>query len=119
MDTPGVTKANNSMRSDLLVSKAWDQIPQQDLAILVVDSVKRLSMDVRGAVVRLANTKVDPSNRKLQDSIKDGSFTQERLERGDFIMSEEEKALYSYNMPSILIMNKVDLVTSKRKLKEL
>jgi GTP-binding protein Era len=46
LDTPGVTKANNAMRSSLLVSKAWGEIPQQDLAILVVDSVKRLSMDV-------------------------------------------------------------------------
>jgi GTP-binding protein Era len=27
LDTPGVTKMNNSMRSNLLVSKAWDQIP--------------------------------------------------------------------------------------------
>lgn len=27
MDTPGVTKMNNSMRSNLLVSSAWDQIP--------------------------------------------------------------------------------------------
>lgn len=34
-------------------------------------------------------------------------------------MSEEEKALYSFNIPSILVMNKVDLVTSKKKLKSL
>ena len=27
LDTPGVTKMNNSMRSNLLVSKAWDEIP--------------------------------------------------------------------------------------------
>ena len=27
MDTPGVTKMNNSMRSNLLVSKAWEEIP--------------------------------------------------------------------------------------------
>jgi GTP-binding protein Era len=27
MDTPGVTKMNNSMRSNLLVSKAWEEVP--------------------------------------------------------------------------------------------
>jgi GTPase Era involved in 16S rRNA processing len=34
-------------------------------------------------------------------------------------MTEEEKTLYSYNIPAILVMNKVDLVTSKRRLKTL
>jgi GTP-binding protein Era len=75
MDTPGVTKMNNSMRSNLLVSKAWDEIPSQDLAIFVVDSVRRLSMDVKGAIVRLSNTRVDPSDRKLNESMKEGTFT--------------------------------------------
>lgn len=84
MDTPGVTKMNNSIKSTLLVSKAWDEIQNQDLAIMVVDSVKRLSLDVSGAVVRLSQTKMDPSHRKMMDSIKDGSFSQERLDRGDY-----------------------------------
>lgn len=30
MDTPGVTKMNNSIRSNLLVSKAWSEITSQD-----------------------------------------------------------------------------------------
>ena len=60
LDTPGVTKVSNSIRSTLLASKAWDKIQEQDLAIMVVDSVKRLSMDVKGAVVRLSKTQVDP-----------------------------------------------------------
>ena len=34
-------------------------------------------------------------------------------------MDEDEKQLYSYNIPSVLVMNKVDLVTSKRRLKDL
>ena len=60
LDTPGVTKVSNSIRSTLLASKAWDKVQEQDLAIMVVDSVKRLSMDVKGAVVRLSKTQVDP-----------------------------------------------------------
>ena len=77
LDTPGVIKMNKSMRSNLLVSKAWDCIPEQDLAVFVVDSVKRLSLDVRGAVVRLSRTKIDPEDRKLNDAMKDGSFNDE------------------------------------------
>lgn len=34
-------------------------------------------------------------------------------------MSEEEKRLHSYHLPSVLVMNKVDLVTSKRRLRAL
>ena len=119
MDTPGVTKINNSLRSNLLESRAWSEVRTQDYAILVVDSVKRLSMDVKGAIVRLSRTKIDPSDRKLNEAIKNGTFTQERFERGEYTMSEEEKQLYSFNIPAILVMNKVDLVTSKRRLKTL
>jgi hypothetical protein len=53
----------------------------------------------------------------MNDSIKDGSFSQERLDKGDYLMTDEEKEMYSYNIPSILVMNKVDLVTNKRRLK--
>ena len=57
------------------------------MAIFVVDSVKRLSQEVRGAVVRLNKTTVDPEQRKITDAIKDGSFSEERLERGDYALS--------------------------------
>ena len=76
-------------------------------------------MDVKGAIVRLSQTKIDPADRKLEMAIQEGSFTQDRLDRGEYSMSEEEKQFYSFNMPAILLMNKVDLVTSKRRLKNL
>jgi GTP-binding protein Era len=84
-----------------------------------VDSVKRLSLDVKGAIMRLSNTKIDPSDKKINDAVKEGTFSQERLEEGFYEMSEEEKQFYSYNIPAVLVMNKVDLVTSKRRLKTL
>ena len=107
------------MRSNLLVSKAWENIPEQDLAVFVVDAVKRLSLDVRGAVIRLSRTKIDPEDRKISDAMKDGSFSDEAFQRGDYMMTEDEKRLHSYHLPSILVMNKVDLVTSKRRLRTL
>ena len=42
---------------------------------MVVDSVRRLSLDVKGAIVRLSQTKIDPADRKLEMAIQDGSFT--------------------------------------------
>lgn len=34
-------------------------------------------------------------------------------------MSDEEKKLQTFNLPSILVLNKVDLVTNKGKLRDL
>ena len=42
IDTPGVTKASNSLKSRLLVSKAWDKIGESDMVMFVVDGVKRM-----------------------------------------------------------------------------
>ena len=67
----------------------------------------------------MSNTLLDPVDRKLNLSIKDGTFSEERLKAGDYDMSDEEKKLLSCNIPSILVMNKVDLVTSKRRLRNL
>ena len=52
--------------------------------------MKRLSQEVRGAVVRLNKTRVDPEQRKINESIKDGSFSEERLARGDYALSQDE-----------------------------
>ena len=46
-DTPGVTKASNSMRSSLLVTKAWEEIEENDQVIFIVDAAKRLSFEVK------------------------------------------------------------------------
>jgi len=49
------------------------------LAIFVVDSVKRLSMEVTGAIIRLSKTKFDPEDRKINQSIKDGTFSESKF----------------------------------------
>ena len=60
MDTPGVTKANNSLKSKHLVSKAWDKIEESDMVMFVVDSVRKLDVQVKESVIRLRKIMVDP-----------------------------------------------------------
>ena len=48
--TPGVVKASNSLRSKLLVTKAWSTIQESDHVLLIVDSVKRLNFEVKEAI---------------------------------------------------------------------
>ena len=47
IDTPGVTKASNSLRSKLLISKAWNKIEDADMAMFVVDSVRKVDFEVK------------------------------------------------------------------------
>ena len=56
-DTPGATKASNSLRSNLLVTKAWNSIEDSHSLIFVVDAAKRMSFEVKNAVVRLNKRK--------------------------------------------------------------
>ena len=119
MDTPGVVKTSNSLRSNLLVSKAWENILDNDLAIFVVDSVKRLSTEVRGSLIRLSKTRVDPEYKKMADAFKDGTYSEEAHARGDYKLTNEERKRVDQSIPSVLVLNKVDLLTSKRRLRAL
>mmetsp|Transcript_17539 Transcript_17539/g.29587 ORF Transcript_17539/g.29587 Transcript_17539/m.29587 type:complete len:304 (+) Transcript_17539:458-1369(+) len=117
-DTPGAVRPfSRSPRSNLLISKAWDALSETDMAIFVLDSVKRLNEEIKGSLIRLKNTKVDPSDQKIIQSIKQQDFDGDDFSK--FEMSQEEKNLYSYQIPSILVLNKIDLVSSKKRLKEL
>lgn len=49
-DTPGVTKASNSLRSKLLVTKAWQTLQETDHVLLIVDAAKRLNFEVKEAI---------------------------------------------------------------------
>ena len=60
IDTPGVTKASNNLRSKLLVSKAWNKIEESDMVMFVVDSVRKLDVQVKESVIRLKRIKIDP-----------------------------------------------------------
>lgn len=64
-DTPGFTKASNSLRSKMLVTKAWDKITDCDHALFVVDAAKRLGFEVREAIKRLQKVSVDPRDRRI------------------------------------------------------
>ena len=90
IDTPGVTKASNSLRSKLLVTRAWDQIEDADNCIFVVDAVKRLSFEVKESLIRLKKITqtIDPQLKNLQDAIEDDTFTEEAFRQGKFEMDE-------------------------------
>ena len=64
-DTPGVTKASESLKSKLLVTKAWEKIADADMVMFVVDGVKKLDMQVKEAILRLKKYKIEPEIQKM------------------------------------------------------
>ena len=85
----------------------------------MVDAAKRMSFEVKGAVVRLNKRKqsVNPYMNRLNDLIEDISFSDEAIMRE--LANNEEAMLIEGGLPCVLVMNKVDLVTNKRKMKAL
>ena len=75
-DTPGVTKASKSLRSSLLVTKAWECIEENDMVIFVVDAAKRLSFEVKESLIRLNRRSqgVDIQSRRIIEAIEDDTF---------------------------------------------
>jgi GTPase Era involved in 16S rRNA processing len=41
------------LKSKILITKAWEKIADADMAMFVVDSVKKLDFEVKEAVLRL------------------------------------------------------------------
>lgn len=118
-DTPGVTKASNSLKSNLLVSKAWDKIQDADLVMFVVDSVRKLDFEVKASILRLKEQRMDPETQKMLDQMQEGTFNEDKYAKGLYNVDDEEKALHSTILPQILVLNKVDLVSNKMKFREL
>lgn len=80
VDTPGVTRANNSLKSKLLISKAWEKLEDADMVMFVVDSVRKLDFEVRESILRLRKLRVDPMDQKIIDKVKEGTFSDDLFE---------------------------------------
>ena len=81
-DTPGVTKASNSMRSSLLVTEAWECIDENDQVIFVVDAAIRLSFEVKAALIRLNRRAqaVNIEQRNIMEAIEDDTFQEKHAD---------------------------------------
>ena len=92
-DTPGVTKASNSLRSKLLITKAWQTLQESDHVLLIVDSAKRLNFEVKEAIQRLRKVSMDPQERKIMQAMQDDSFSEEAFNAGYYNLTDKEKEL--------------------------
>ena len=54
--------------------------------------------------------------KRIMDSIEDDTFSEANLDK--YVVSDEQKVLEG-GLPCILVMNKVDLITNKRKMRNL
>lgn len=77
------------MRSTLLVTKAWECIEENDQVIFVVDSAKRLSFEVREALIRLNRRAqgFDVQSRRMMEAIEDDTFQESNLDK--YLLTQE------------------------------
>jgi small GTP-binding protein len=118
-DTPGATKTSQSVRSKRILTKAWRIIPECDKLLFVVDAVKHLDITTSEAIKRLLSHKYKPSLLKILSRFK--NVDEVNIDEITKIQNEEidKQEFEPKNISTLLIMNKIDLVVNKRKLKNL
>lgn len=124
-DTPGAIRASkNSIYATNIITKAWSIIPKADKVIFVVDAVKRIDRLLKLSISRVFKIDNNIKVRKLADKIKEKDITLEEFlaynRKLEESRSDEGSNLDDYShVSTILVLNKIDLVTNKRKLKAL
>lgn len=120
-DTPGATKAFNNSKSSLLVTRAWETIEDCDKVIFVADAVKHVNTAIKDAVKRLRNSTRTTSEQRFLDRIKasrdDGDIPLPSELKKEFLEIAEQDEDLPAQVPSVLVINKMDLVTNKSKTK--
>ena len=61
---------------------------------------------------------MDPQERKICKAMQDDSFSEEAFNAGYYNLTDKEKELAG-QLPVSLVLNKVDLITNKKKLRSL
>lgn len=138
-DTPGAYKANrHSILASNILTRSWSILSDVDKVIYLVDSVKRIDRVSKMAINRFFKLNNSYLSRKLSEKLKENNslddiekYTEEikkEIKEVEEMKKNEDsneniKDKFSYYsdqpIPTILVLNKVDLVTNKRKLKAL
>jgi GTP-binding protein Era len=122
-DTPGAIKVSKSIRSKLISTRAWTIIPECDQLLFVIDAVKHLDTVTNEAIKRLLAHKYKPSLLKVMNKFKNSNPGDDvSIEQVEKIMNESNLDDIDHeprSISTVLVMNKVDLVVNKRKVKRL
>lgn len=120
-DTPGITKTSKLSRN--YITRAWEILGEVDKALFVVDAVKSIDDKLREALKRLNNLPYNEAERKKLDLIsnldKTDPFVAEQASKALSIDTNNDsvvKALRNSAFPKVLVLNKMDLCTNRKKL---
>lgn len=108
-DTPGIISTHQE-RTNSISSKGWEVLDECDIALFVVDGVKILKNDVKAACNRLQKNFADRGIRTMPEAKIVGESEEQYQQR---------LSLAPVTIPACLVVNKVDLVEDRRKVKYL
>lgn len=109
VDTPGVISTHSSF-TNKIATKGWEILPETDMALFVVDGAKILQNDVKAACSRLQELLAERGKNSLPEA---------RIAGETQVQYEQRRKLAPITIPAYLVVNKVDLVTDRRKIKYL
>lgn len=119
-DTPGIARINK--HSNQFITRAWKILQECDKVLLVVDAVKRLDDPLREAIYRLRNQQYSESaqakRRLVRKMTNDPLGSEKFLQELESMVDLKTDEFDSKHIPTYLVMNKIDLCSNKRKLKE-
>jgi GTP-binding protein Era len=108
-DTPGIISTHSSLTNQIS-SKGWESLSESDIALFVVDAAKILRDDVKSACSRL---------QKLLAKRGKSSLPEARIAGESPAQYEERLKKAPVQIPAYLVMNKVDLVEDRRRVKRI
>ncbi|KAL4478964.1 hypothetical protein ABPG72_019401 [Tetrahymena utriculariae] len=121
-DTPGITKQYKYSKA--YVTRAWDILNDVNKAVFMIDGVKTLDDKIREALKRLNNLKYnEKANKKIDQITQLNSEDPVYKEKLKHILSNDhnkaditDDSYGSSSFPKVLVVNKMDLCTNKKKL---
>ena len=108
-DTPGIISTHAAL-TNKISSKGWEVLPDTDLTLLVVDAAKILRNDVKSACTRLQELLKDRGESSLPEG---------RIAGETHAQYEQRLKQAPVKIPAYLVINKVDLVEDRRRVKRL
>ena len=127
LDTPGAFRASkHSLFASNILTKSWGVLNEVDKVVFTVDCVKRIDRVLKLTINRFFKLTSHYKTKKIAEKIKSESMDNMTIEDlidysnkiGEELKQEMINNSVFQTIPAILVLNKVDLATNKRKLKQ-
>lgn len=114
-DTPGISK--NTPSSKFFLTKGWDVISDCNSVLFVVDALKMVDGYIREGLKRLNSMHYSEKEAQLGYELSELKGSNSLLDLKNLVDKYQGDKFDERTIPKLLIMNKMDLCTNKKRLR--